>query len=99
MNAFSRERSSGRSSGRSVSRVGIMLSATKAAIVPAAITACPCSKLRAIEPRANPKSVQPDAQASPAPALLLCQGGARFHCVEDDAGEQSFEAAECFAAT
>jgi hypothetical protein len=32
------------------------------------------------------------------PALLLCQGGARFECVEDDADEQSFQAAECFAA-
>jgi hypothetical protein len=30
--------------------------------------------------------------------LLLCQGGARFQCVEDDAGEQSFEAADGFAA-
>jgi hypothetical protein len=30
--------------------------------------------------------------------LLLCQGGARFQCVEDDAGEQSFEAADRFAA-
>ena len=31
--------------------------------------------------------------------LLLCQGGARFECVEDDAGELSFEAADGFAAT
>ncbi len=30
--------------------------------------------------------------------LLLCQGGARFQRVEDDADEQSFEAAEGFAA-
>jgi hypothetical protein len=30
--------------------------------------------------------------------LLLCQGGARFECVEDDADEQSFQAAECLAA-
>ena len=29
--------------------------------------------------------------------LLLCQGGARFQGVEDDACELSFEAAECFA--
>ena len=34
----------------------------------------------------------------PAPALLLCQGGARFECVEDDACELAFEAADCFAA-
>ena len=31
------------------------------------------------------------------PALLLCQGGARFGCVEDDACELSFEAADRFA--
>ena len=35
------------------------------------------------------------------PALLLCQGGALFQCVDDGAGEQSFEAADdyvaCFA--
>jgi hypothetical protein len=30
--------------------------------------------------------------------LLLCQGGGRFECVEDDAGEESFEAADRFAA-
>ena len=30
--------------------------------------------------------------------LLLCQGGARFERVEDDADEQSFEAADGFAA-
>ncbi len=30
--------------------------------------------------------------------LLLCQGGARFECVEDDADEESFEAADRFAA-
>ena len=30
--------------------------------------------------------------------LLLCQGGARFQCVEDDADEESFEAADRFAA-
>jgi hypothetical protein len=30
--------------------------------------------------------------------LLLCQGGARFQRVEDDTDEESFEAAECFAA-
>jgi hypothetical protein len=30
--------------------------------------------------------------------LLLCQGGARFECVEDGAGEESFEAADRFAA-
>jgi hypothetical protein len=29
--------------------------------------------------------------------LLLCQGGARFQCVEDGAGEQAFEAADSFA--
>jgi hypothetical protein len=33
-----------------------------------------------------------------APALLLCQGGARFQRVEDDADEESFEAADGFAA-
>src|SRR5262249_17556932 len=38
------------------------------------------------------------SQPSAAPALLLCQGGARFQCVEDDADEESFVAAECFAA-
>ena len=27
-----------------------------------------------------------------------CQGRTRFECVVDDAGEESFEAAECFAA-
>jgi hypothetical protein len=32
------------------------------------------------------------------PALLLCQGGARFEGVEDGAGELSFEAADRFAA-
>ncbi len=36
--------------------------------------------------------------ASLAPVLLLCQGGARFECVEDGAGEQSLEAADRFAA-
>jgi hypothetical protein len=30
--------------------------------------------------------------------LLLCQGGARFQCVEDDADEESFEAADRFTA-
>jgi hypothetical protein len=30
--------------------------------------------------------------------LLLCQGWARFECVEDGAGEESFEAADRFAA-
>ena len=30
--------------------------------------------------------------------LLLCQVGARFECVEDDADEQSFEAAQRFTA-
>ncbi len=30
--------------------------------------------------------------------LLLCQGGARFEGVEHDADEQSFEAADRFAA-
>ena len=43
-----------------------------------------------------------DAEAAlrdwPAPALLLCQGWACFECVEDDAGELSFEAADGFAA-
>jgi hypothetical protein len=34
---------------------------------------------------------------SPGPELLLCQGGAHFECVEDDAGELSFEAAESLA--
>jgi hypothetical protein len=29
--------------------------------------------------------------------LLLCQGGARFECVEDDACELAFEAADRFA--
>jgi hypothetical protein len=29
--------------------------------------------------------------------LLLCQGGVRFEGVEDGAGEQAFEAADCFA--
>jgi hypothetical protein len=29
--------------------------------------------------------------------LLLCQGGIRFQCVEDDADEESFEAADSFA--
>src|SRR5213595_81538 len=35
---------------------------------------------------------------SPGPALLLCQGGTRFQCVEDDADELSLEAADRFAA-
>jgi hypothetical protein len=30
--------------------------------------------------------------------LLLCQGGARFECLEDEADEESFEAADGFAA-
>ena len=30
--------------------------------------------------------------------MLLCQGGDRFQCVEDGAGEESFEAADRFAA-
>jgi hypothetical protein len=30
--------------------------------------------------------------------VLLCQGGARFQCVEDDADEEAFEAADRFAA-
>src|SRR5437016_5101826 len=34
---------------------------------------------------------------SPGPVLLLCQGGTRFQCVEDDACELAFEAAERFA--
>ena len=32
------------------------------------------------------------------PELLLCQGGARFQRVEDDADEEAFEAAERFPA-
>src|SRR5206468_9310657 len=40
----------------------------------------------------------PNCTYLPARALLLCQGGARFQRVEDDAGELAFEAAECFAA-
>jgi hypothetical protein len=31
--------------------------------------------------------------------LLLCQGWARFECVEDDAGGLAFEAADRFATT
>ncbi len=38
------------------------------------------------------------AVTSTARALLVCQGGARFQCVEDDADEESFEAADRFAA-
>src|SRR4051794_12585771 len=38
-----------------------------------------------------------DHQSPHAPALLLCQGGTRLQGVEDDADEESFEAAECFA--
>jgi hypothetical protein len=34
----------------------------------------------------------------PKPALLLCQGRARFQGVEDDAGEESFQATECLTA-
>ena len=30
--------------------------------------------------------------------MLLCQGGTRFQCVEDDADELAFEAADRFAA-
>jgi len=37
------------------------------------------------------------SRPSHAPVLLLCQGGARFQCVEDGAGEESFEAADRFA--
>jgi hypothetical protein len=33
-----------------------------------------------------------------APVLLLCHGRARFRCVEDGAGEESFQAADRFAA-
>ena len=29
--------------------------------------------------------------------LLLCQGGVRFQGLEDDAHEEAFEAADCFA--
>jgi hypothetical protein len=39
-----------------------------------------------------------DEGTLPGPALLLCQGGARFERVEDDAYELSFEAADRFAA-
>jgi hypothetical protein len=35
---------------------------------------------------------------SPGPVFLLCQGGARFQGVEDDASEESFQATECLAA-
>src|SRR6266540_7311909 len=35
---------------------------------------------------------------SAGPVLLLCQGGTRFECVEDDADELAFEAADRFAA-
>ncbi len=35
---------------------------------------------------------------SPGPVLLLCQDWARFQCVEDDACELSFQAADRFAA-
>src|SRR5581483_11540269 len=35
---------------------------------------------------------------SAARVLLLCQGWARFECVEDDAGEHACEAADRFAA-
>src|SRR5688500_16891510 len=38
------------------------------------------------------------ARRSPGPALLLCQGGARFEGVEDDAGELALQAADGFAA-
>ena len=34
---------------------------------------------------------------SAGPVLLLCQGGVRFQCLEDDADEESFEAAERFS--
>ena len=35
--------------------------------------------------------------SSPAPVLLLCQDWARFECVEDEACELAFEAADRFA--
>src|SRR5437588_10850501 len=46
-------------------------------------------------PQAQPPERRGDDSAGP--ALLQCQGGTRFQCVEDDACELAFEAAECFA--
>ena len=43
-------------------------------------------------------TLPPEEGVSPARALLLCQGGARFQGVEDDADEESFEAADGFSA-
>jgi hypothetical protein len=38
-----------------------------------------------------------DCRQPGAPVLLLSQGGARFEGLEDDADEESFEAAGCFS--
>src|SRR5438270_8431470 len=46
-------------------------------------------------PQAQPPERRGDDSAGP--ALLQCQGGTRFQCVEDDACELAFEAAERFA--
>src|SRR6478609_5829829 len=46
----------------------------------------------------RPRTAGRESRFSAAPVLLLCQGGARFECVEDGAGEESFEAADRFAA-
>src|SRR3954464_6860330 len=39
----------------------------------------------------------PDGPTQRLSQLLLCQGGARFECSEDDADEEAFEAADGFA--
>src|SRR6266511_1613580 len=49
-------------------------------------------------PGGQPHLTTPVTAVPPGPVLLLCQGWARFQCVEDDAGELAFEAADCLAA-
>ena len=49
-------------------------------------------------PRQRMRTDRLGLEPSAARVLLLCQGGARFECVEDGADEESFEAADRFAA-
>src|SRR4029453_11393091 len=59
--------------------------------------AAECDDSTSSNPRTFPPSLRAAAR-SVGRALLLCQGGTRLECVEDDAGEQAFEAADRFAA-
>src|SRR5213594_1142208 len=47
--------------------------------------------------RSATQALDIEAVTSPGPVLLLCQGWARAECVEEDACEVSFEAADRFA--